>query len=418
MNRRPPLVSIVIPAYNGNAFLQEAIASALSQSHRNIEIIVGDDCSQEDTKAVTERFDDSRIIYYRNEANLGLTSNLNKAIQVSRGEYICWLNQDDVFYPRKLELQLRELSQNARIGACFCEKDDIDAAGEVMQRYNPSKERIPVRNQLLQLFGGCYLTAPTVMIPSRVLADVGLFNDCYQIAFDYDMWFRIRQRYEFRVLNQPLIAFRHHSANLSAEINAEVVNLEAAAIISAALRRIDLGTIFPQLRPHRDEQTHDLESASCLLVLARLIWSQQSWSRMLVAEVLGLVAEAIRLNPDLLGAYELALELARFVRNSTAEREYEKKWRLKCDEYRKGVGSLRIQLRRNCRSGVAAEVARLLRITPASGDPYFQLASMQAECGQSDDARGNCQLALETNPEHEGAQQMFATLQRLKMLRT
>lgn len=119
------------------------------------------------------------------------------------------------------------------------------------------------------------------------------------------------------------------------------------------------------------------------------------------------------MNPDLLGAYELALELARFVRNSTAEREYEKKWRLKCDEYRKGVGSLRIQLRRNCRSGVAAEVARLLRITPASGDPYFQLASMQAECGQSDDARGNCQLALDTNPEHEGAQQMFATLQRL-----
>jgi len=61
MNRHPPLVSIVIPAYNGNAFLQEAIASALSQSHRNIEIIVGDDCSQEDTKAVTERFDDCRL---------------------------------------------------------------------------------------------------------------------------------------------------------------------------------------------------------------------------------------------------------------------------------------------------------------------------------------------------------------------
>ena len=102
-----PLVSIVIPVYNGTNYVAEAIESALNQTYKNIEIIVVNDGSKDKTENIAKSYGDKIRYYYKD--NGGVASALNLGIKEAKGEYISWLSHDDIYYPNKIERQIEEL---------------------------------------------------------------------------------------------------------------------------------------------------------------------------------------------------------------------------------------------------------------------------------------------------------------------
>jgi glycosyltransferase involved in cell wall biosynthesis len=126
-----PLVSVIIPTYNRPDFLREAIASALGQSYRNLEILVRDNASTEETRKVVQSFSDARIRYHRHSENVGPTENVIGACREARGEYVAHLHDDDLWEPDFLEKLIPPLEQNSDAAIAFCDHYIIDANGVI-----------------------------------------------------------------------------------------------------------------------------------------------------------------------------------------------------------------------------------------------------------------------------------------------
>lgn len=206
-----PLVSIVIPVFNGGNFLREAIESALGQTYRNCEVIVVNDGSNDNgqTRRICLSFGD-RIRYFET-LNRGISQTLNLGIREMNGAYFAWLSHDDLHLPEKTERQVAFLNE---IGdencVLYCDCNVIDARGERIAEA-VLKERALLRNYPpLALFRG-RLHGCGLLIPRRAFEAVGLFDKTLLYAQDYDMW--LRMIVKLRFVHQPEILFsaREHS---------------------------------------------------------------------------------------------------------------------------------------------------------------------------------------------------------------
>jgi glycosyltransferase involved in cell wall biosynthesis len=126
-----PLVSIITPTYNRPEYLKAALASAVEQTYRNIEIIVSDNCSSENPQAIVESFNDERIRFSRNETNLGMFPNTIKAFKMARGKYVAALLDDDMWKPDFLEKLVPPLEANSDLALAFCDHYIMDADGKI-----------------------------------------------------------------------------------------------------------------------------------------------------------------------------------------------------------------------------------------------------------------------------------------------
>lgn len=218
-----PLVSIVIPVYNGSGYMREAIDSALAQTYRNIEIIVINDGSKDDgaTDAIARSYGD-RIRYYPKE-NGGVSSALNTGIRHMKGEFFSWLSHDDAYEPHKIEKQvqaLRNADRPERTVVC-CGYMHIDANSKPLAGIAP---RIPfqqgrvytssqVLSQLLKktTFNGCCL-----LIPRRTFEECGLFDEQIRFCQDALMWYRIFMKdYSLVYVDEVSVRNRVHAGQLT-----------------------------------------------------------------------------------------------------------------------------------------------------------------------------------------------------------
>jgi glycosyltransferase involved in cell wall biosynthesis len=126
-----PLISVVIPTRNRPHFLREAIASALAQTYTNIEVLVRDNASEEETRQVVESFRDPRLHYHRNDFNVGPTRNVIAGCIKARGKYIANLHDDDVWETTFLETLVKPLEENPRVAISFCDHHIIDSDGQI-----------------------------------------------------------------------------------------------------------------------------------------------------------------------------------------------------------------------------------------------------------------------------------------------
>ncbi|WP_167631296.1 glycosyltransferase [Mariprofundus ferrooxydans] len=204
-----PLVSIVIPVYNGSDFLAEAIDSALAQTYKNIEVIVVNDGSVDDGKTEKVALSyGSRIRYYYKQ-NGGVASALNRAIVEMTGEYFSWLSHDDLYTPDKVEKELTILNEYDEESVVVYSDyalftDDPAVCHPVrLDGIRPEHFRywITVENRL----NGC-----TLLIPRKAFGIVGVFNEQLRTTQDYDLWFRMAQRFDFIHLSEVLIKSRQH----------------------------------------------------------------------------------------------------------------------------------------------------------------------------------------------------------------
>lgn len=204
-----PKVSIIIPVYNGSNYIKEAIDSALTQTYKNIEVVVVNDGSADATEDIALSYGD-RIKYFYKD-NGGVATALNYGIEKMTGEYLSWLSHDDMYFPNKIERQIDYLNQidsEKTILYGDFEINDVET-GRTYVNVTPAVGQ-DLRDSLYLLFGGA-IHGCTLLLPRKCFDEVGLFNEKLRTVQDYDVWFKLlKGGYEFRHTDGPLIISRHH----------------------------------------------------------------------------------------------------------------------------------------------------------------------------------------------------------------
>lgn len=226
-----PKVSIIIPLYNCS-YVEQAIQSALSQTYKNIEIILVDDGSTIFTEKITPF--KGKIGYLRKE-NGGTATALNYGIHAATGEYIAWLSSDDYFLPDKIFKQM-SFMLNHNADASFTNYDIINENNQVLipwcgQRFSNLKD---FYSSFLQynVINGC-----TVIIKKDIFEHIGYFNPFYRYTHDYEMWFRLLVNgYKMYYLDDNLTKFRTHEESGTRKYQAEIK--QEMAIIESHYRPI------------------------------------------------------------------------------------------------------------------------------------------------------------------------------------
>lgn len=202
--RMPPLVSVIMATYNGEAYLAAAIESALRQTYSNLELVVVDDCSSDDSVRIVERYlPDGRIVFVRNDHNVGVAASRNRALTLAKGELVTFLDQDDIWLPHKLEIQVAAIQAHPEVGLMHAEYGRIDPEGVLLPAYqklaaekfdNPAAA-IDVRDVFPEIFISNNIQPLTSMIPRKVIDAVGVFEADLPGVDDYELWLRIALRY-------------------------------------------------------------------------------------------------------------------------------------------------------------------------------------------------------------------------------
>lgn len=200
-----PLVSIVLPTYKRAHVLPHAIRSVLSQTYKNLELIIVDDNSPDNTAAVVKSFDDARIRYVKNDPNLKLPRALNKGFSLANGAYLTWTSDDNVFAENAIEKMVDALQANhcEFVYADYYLFADLDAAGNPLDAQH---ERLSSKLQLEKSnhIGACFLYT------RKVYEEVGEYDPELFLVEDYDYFIRIAKRFSVCHIPEPLYFFRRH----------------------------------------------------------------------------------------------------------------------------------------------------------------------------------------------------------------
>ena len=204
-----PLVSIIIPVFNGGDYLREAIESALAQTYENIEIIIVNDGSTDGgiTEAIIQSYGD-KIISVEKE-NGGVASALNEGIRLMKGEYFSWLSHDDRYEPSKVEKQIQFLNKlKDPLAICYSDFVSIDQTGKSIC-LNILGE-IPPKKMLWRLLTDNGIHGCSLLIPHIAFQKVGLFDETLFHTQDFDMWLRLADICKFYYIPECLVHGRQH----------------------------------------------------------------------------------------------------------------------------------------------------------------------------------------------------------------
>jgi cellulose synthase/poly-beta-1,6-N-acetylglucosamine synthase-like glycosyltransferase len=210
-----PRVSVIIPTYNRAHMLREAVDSVLCQTFKDYEIIIIDGFSTDDTEAVVNSYHDRRIKYYKNQNNGIASINRNFGIEKSRGEYIAFLDDDDLWLPEKLEKQVKLLDSNKKLGLVYSDCFIINANGTIRKKSYLTGRPLLRGASLTKLLRFNFIPTLTVVIRKKVLEKVGVFDPSRKFCEDYDLWLRISQFYSIDHVNQPLAKYRINRESLT-----------------------------------------------------------------------------------------------------------------------------------------------------------------------------------------------------------
>jgi glycosyltransferase involved in cell wall biosynthesis len=185
-----PKVSVVMSAYNAEKFLEEAVESILRQIFIDFEFLIVDDASTDKTSSILKNFSykDPRIKIITNEENIGLTKSLNKALGLSRGEYIARMDADDVSYPNRLEDQVRFLDSHSDIGIVGGAANSMDEHGTVTGEIHYPTQSKELKRILINYNPFIH---STLMFRSSVLKKAGGYNEKFHYAQDHELLLRI-----------------------------------------------------------------------------------------------------------------------------------------------------------------------------------------------------------------------------------
>jgi glycosyltransferase involved in cell wall biosynthesis len=288
-----PAISVVMSVYNGQKYLRESIESILEQTCRNFEFIIINDGSVDSSREIVLSYDDHRIRLIDNKENIGLTRSLNKAIGLSRCEYIARQDADDISLASRLEKQLTFMEDHPQVAVvgCFGRLFNADGIVGVAGNLKLSGERIKrclvKKNPLMH---------GSVMMRKSLLAKVGYYREFFRYSQDYDLWLRLSEHFEFAILPEFLYQYR---------ITADAIS------ISRFMVQKEYADIARQL--HTERLTEGTDSYDVFV---------RSYP------------EGLPVRNEVVGKYEYCLYLARVSVNSNRLRQARKElwqaWKLGC----------------------------------------------------------------------------------------
>lgn len=208
-----PKISVILPVYNGQDYLEAAVASVLSQSFGDFELLIINDGSSDNSASIVEKMGDPRIRFFQ-QTNRGLAATLNRAISLARGEYIARQDQDDVYLPARLQKQVEFLDTHPDVGMVGTSAE-IFAGNERTTRFL----RHPTDNASIKLellFSNCFVHS-SIMIRRAVFNDVGGYSEdkTRQPPEDYELWSRVMKKYKLANLPEALTAYREVQGSMS-----------------------------------------------------------------------------------------------------------------------------------------------------------------------------------------------------------
>ncbi len=218
------LISVTIPVYNSQEFIERTIMSVINQTYKNIEVIVLDDGSTDNTGDIVRKFQekDIRIRYYY-QRNQGLAPSRNRLCELSQGAYIAFLDHDDEWFPEKLELQLELFKTKPSIALVFTDMLSMydDKARDSFRYFS---NRQPQRGKVFYefLMGGNFIPLSSVIVKSDILKDYLPFRPGLKIAEEWELFLRISRDYDFDYLDKSLGIYHLHSSRASKDILLEV----------------------------------------------------------------------------------------------------------------------------------------------------------------------------------------------------
>ena len=198
-----PLLSVIIPTYNRAWILREAIDSVLSQTYRNVELIIVDDGSTDQTTALLERYRDDALVLH--QANLGVSAARNAGVAAASGSLIAFLDSDDLWLPGKARRQVAFFQSNPQALVCQTEEVWIRNGRRVNPRWRHRKPSGMIFQQSLEL---CLVSPSAVMMRRELLERAGGFDESLPACEDYDLWLRIGAAYPVYLIADPLTVKR------------------------------------------------------------------------------------------------------------------------------------------------------------------------------------------------------------------
>jgi len=207
LNEKRPLLSVVMPVYNCEKYIEESIKSILNQTYRNFELIIIDDCSTDLTYIKAAAFEDPRIILIKKKRNTGLSKSLNIGVAKANGEYIARMDGDDISLPDRFYKQIEFLNKNQEVGLCGTA---IKIIGEQsVLRYPTFHDAIKV-----SLCLGTAIMHPTVVVRTEILR-LNQYDESYEPAEDYELWTRLIFKTKFANLEDVTLLYRRHEGQVS-----------------------------------------------------------------------------------------------------------------------------------------------------------------------------------------------------------
>lgn len=222
-----PLVTVLMPVFNGEKFLSESIESILSQSFNNFEFLLIDDCSSDKSVQLIKSYNDNRIKLLQNNHNMGQAATMNRGIFEANGEFICRLDQDDVSTLERLEIQVKEMYKN-----------DNTIIGTWAQVINQDSKIIgyvkhPIDNHSIvdSLSINCALTHSSICVRKNHLIKLGGYSLKYNFAMDWELWIRASSN-KIKFLNIPdfLVKIRSHPKQAT-RLNISKLNFDKLSLI-------------------------------------------------------------------------------------------------------------------------------------------------------------------------------------------
>jgi glycosyltransferase involved in cell wall biosynthesis len=236
-----PLVSFVIPCYRLASFLPECVASIFSQSFQNFEILIMDDCSPDNTEEVAKAFTDSRVIYIRNEQNLGALRNYNKGIRLSRGKYVWLISADDCLrQPYVLQKYVETLENHPRVGFAFCPGISLRGGKEggiINYSTYGDMDKIVRGEEIikhsLEVVQGNMILAASALVRRDCYEALSLFpvdpvwagiSVDFIWGGDWYLWLLFSLNYDVAYFAEPMVCYREHELSMTNTITRERID--------------------------------------------------------------------------------------------------------------------------------------------------------------------------------------------------
>ena len=214
-----PLVSVIMPAYNVEEYVFEAIQSILQQDYNNWELLIADDNSTDKTRSVISSFHDKRIKVFFNDYNLKQAKTRNMLFQRSRGEFITFLDSDDYCHPQRISKQVSAFLKDKELGMCGTWLYRVTSKGRIIKL----REKNINHEEILEgMYKVNQISGATVMMKKEIFEFIGGYREYFEGACeDYDLLFRIVQNFKTITIPEPLYYYRMHNTSSSKEISAE-----------------------------------------------------------------------------------------------------------------------------------------------------------------------------------------------------